>query len=50
MKQANGYYYEGDFLEGKYNGKGILRFPDGGYYDGDFVDDKYHGRGKLHFP
>ena len=37
--------YEGDFVDGKANGKGILTFADGHRYGGDFVDGKRTGKG-----
>jgi len=41
--------YEGDLVEGKKEGKGIIKFNDGTIYEGDFINDKYEGNGKLTF-
>ena len=47
---SDGKRYEGDFLDGKFHGKGIYTIPDGGRFEGDFVDGKIHGKGIRHFP
>ena len=41
--------YEGDIVNGKKEGKGIIKFNDGTIYEGDFINDKYEGNGKLTF-
>ena len=41
--------YEGDIVDGKKEGQGILKFNDGTVYEGSFVNDKYEGFGKLLF-
>lgn len=41
--------YEGDMVNGKKEGKGILKFKDGTVYEGEFMNDKYEGKGKLKF-
>ena len=41
--------YEGDLVNGKKEGKGILKFKDGTIYEGNFINDKYEGFGKLTF-
>ena len=33
--------YEGDLVNGKKEGKGILKFKDGTIYEGNFINDKY---------
>lgn len=40
--------YSGEFLNGKFHGKGILdrRTWNGDYYEGEFKNDEYHGYGK----
>lgn len=43
------FIYEGDIVNGKQEGKGILKFNDGTIYEGDFIDNKYEGNGKLTF-
>ena len=40
--------YEGEFKDGKWNGKGKQIFEDG-VYEGKFKDGDMHGRGKLTF-
>ena len=41
--------YEGDFVEGKFNGEGIYYWADGDRYVGDFADGAFHGYGiKYH--
>jgi len=39
--------YEGDWKNGKMNGRGKITFSNGAIYDGDLVDDKYEGYGKM---
>ena len=41
--------YEGELINGKKEGKGILKFTDGTEYEGEFINDKYEGFGKLKF-
>lgn len=31
--------YEGEWCEGKMNGKGKLTWPDGRMYDGEYIND-----------
>ena len=42
-------YYEGDFVDGKKEGKGKLFYDDGEYYIGDFLNDKRHGKGIIYY-
>nr|XP_054750353.1 alsin-like isoform X1 [Lytechinus pictus] len=42
--------YEGTWLNGKCNGKGTLRWPDGRKYTGSFVQGVQHGHGVLTVP
>lgn len=37
--------YIGEFVFGKFNGKGQLFFSNGDYYNGEFLDNLYHGSG-----
>ena len=39
--------YEGEFVYGLKEGKGIIKYIDGTIYEGDFKNDKYEGYGKL---
>ena len=41
--------YEGDIVNGKKEGKGIIKYKNGTTYEGDFINDKYNGFGKLTF-
>jgi hypothetical protein len=40
--------YEGEWREGKPNGKGIYRFPDGSRYEGAVLDNQLNGQGTLY--
>lgn len=42
--------YEGEILDGKMHGKGILTYADGVRYEGDFLNDKIHGSGLKTWP
>ena len=46
----NGTKYNGEILNGKKNGKGVLEFKDGTIYEGDFKNDAYEGMGVIKFP
>jgi len=39
--------YEGEWLDGKRSGKGILYYRSGDRYEGEWKDDKYHGKGEF---
>ena len=43
--------YSGDFVDGKYEGNGILYydFKNNSYYEGEFENDKRHGKGKYYY-
>ena len=41
------YVYEGRFANNTFNGRGVMRSPEGVYY-GDFVDGHKHGVGEMH--
>jgi hypothetical protein len=41
----NGDEYQGSFISGKKNGRGVLRKKNGDSYIGNWRDDKYHGAG-----
>jgi serine/threonine protein kinase len=45
---SNGSRYEGNFLNGKYDGKGVLS-SNGDVYTGDFQNGTYHGFGSYRF-
>jgi hypothetical protein len=42
----DGCYYEGDFKDDKFEGKGIYKFANGEFYDGEWLDDNINGKGK----
>lgn len=43
ISSSNGAKYSGEFINGKFNGKGVLTSPKGVIYSGDFKDGKLHG-------
>ena len=43
----NGEYYEGEFMNGKKDGKGKLIYKNGTEYIGNFKNNKHHGYGQL---
>ena len=43
----NGDTYEGEFADGKRNGKGVYHYANGEEYNGDWVDDEKNGKGSL---
>ena len=46
----NGDEYEGDLIDGRYNGYGELKFANGDIYKGYFKNDSYDGKGvKIYF-
>jgi len=48
-KFDDGQVYEGEWRDGKRNGKGTNTWPDGNKYEGDWKDDKVEGKGILYF-
>jgi hypothetical protein len=49
-KYSNGDRYEGEFVNGKFHGKGIYTWPDGRRYEGEYENDKKHGYGSYYWP
>jgi len=47
INYTNGDYYEGDFMNGLKEGKGIYYYLDC-YYNGGWKEDKRHGEGKIY--
>lgn len=45
----NGDAYEGEFLYGKRQGKGVYFWKDGSRYEGNFENDKMSGKGKRYY-
>lgn len=39
--------YEGEWLKGKREGKGTMKWADGAHYDGEWKEDRFHGQGCL---
>jgi hypothetical protein len=46
---ADGSYYEGDYVEGRKEGKGKYVWPEGSYYYGDWKGNKINGYVKVLF-
>ena len=44
---GNGDKYVGDFVKGKFNGKGTYTYANGDKYEGEFVDGKFTGKGTF---
>ena len=42
--------YEGEFVNGEKEGKGVLKFKDGSYYSGNFKNSKFDGEGQFNWP
>ena len=42
--------YEGDFINGKFEGKGKFIYDDGYYYIGQFKDGLRNGKGTIYYP
>ena len=39
----NGNLYDGEFVEGRFDGFGMYKWPDGENYTGEWKKDKRHG-------
>lgn len=37
--------YNGQMKDGKFHGKGVMKWVDGSFYDGEFSEHKRHGLG-----
>ena len=49
--EFEGGYYEGDFKDGKFDGKGVYYFSDSGkIYEGDFKENNMDGTGVMVWP
>ena len=49
--EFDGGYYDGDFIDGKFQGVGKYYFADTGkMYEGDFVDNNMEGKGIMSWP
>lgn len=42
--------YEGQWMDGHFNGTGVYESPVVGLYEGEFLDGAFHGDGKLRMP
>ena len=49
IKYLNGDQYQGDLVEGKKNGFGIMQDKFGNVYWGEFKDDKMEGVGTIFY-
>jgi len=47
---TNGFVYEGNFLNGLREGRGMLKGKDGSWYDGMWTGDKFQGQGTYVWP
>ena len=43
-------WYEGEYKNGKFDGKGSFTFSDGRRYEGQFKNGEKHGKGTFIFP
>jgi hypothetical protein len=43
----SGTFYEGDWKDGRMEGKGKEFFPNGNSFDGDFINNRFDGKGKF---
>ena len=49
IQSISGSYYEGDWKEGRIEGKGNLYYPSGKLaYEGEWKNDSFHGKGVFH--
>ena len=49
MHHRDGWYYYGDWVDDRLEGKGELKDTEGGIYIGEFKDNKTNGYGELTF-
>ena len=47
IKWPDGRIYEGEYLNDRKNGKGILTYPNGNKYEGFFLNGQMNGEGYL---
>ena len=47
MTYKDGTIYEGGWVDGQRQGRGVCQFPDGSQYEGDCVEGHFHGEGCL---
>lgn len=50
LELENGDFYEGEFLNGKFDGKGRLVQAEGKMYEGEWKENKREGKGKEVWP
>ena len=48
MTYANGNIYEGEWIDGLFDGHGKYTWANGDVYEGEYKDDKRNGHGKWH--
>ena len=44
---ADGCTYQGQYADGKRNGRGVYRYAEGDVYSGEWRDDRRHGKGTV---
>lgn len=49
-KYANGSFYEGEWEDGKFHGKGKFNWTDGSSYEGEYEHGKKEGQGSFVYP
>lgn len=42
-------WYEGDYIDGRKEGKGKYVWPDGSYYEGEWRENKINGHVLIYF-
>ncbi len=47
---ADGTQYEGEWINGVRQGKGVLKISNGLIYEGNFSANLFHGKGKMIYP
>ncbi|KAL4465492.1 hypothetical protein ABPG72_009430 [Tetrahymena utriculariae] len=45
--QNSFFQYQGEWVDGKKHGQGILRMKDGTFYEGQFIEGEIEGYGKM---
>ena len=49
LNKTNKILYEGEFIDNKFNGKGIYYNNFGDRYEGEFIDNKFNGKGIYYY-
>ena len=48
MEMSDGSVYEGNFEDGKFEGAGIMQYPNGSTYEGMWKNNMQHGKGTVY--